>query len=58
VIWARWLGSKAAQDIIGNKPAETAFRAADFSTRPLYYGRPWFMPLMVGWYEFKDRVGW
>jgi glycine/D-amino acid oxidase-like deaminating enzyme len=58
VIWARWLGAKAAQDIIGNAPAETAFRADDFSTRPLYYGRPWFLPFMVGWYEFKDRMGW
>lgn len=58
VIWARWLGAKAAQDIIGNAPAETAFRADDFSTRPLYYGRTWFLPFMVGWYEFKDRVGW
>ncbi len=58
VIWARWLGTKAAQDIIGNAPAETAFRADDFSTRPLYYGRTWFLPFMVGWYEFKDRVGW
>lgn len=58
VVWARWLGAKAAQDIIGNAPADTAFRADDFSTRPLYYGRPWFLPFMVGWYEFKDRVGW
>ena len=57
VIWARWLGAKAAQDIIGNAPAETAFRADDFATRPLYYGRPWFLPFMVGWYEFKDRIG-
>ncbi len=57
VVWARWLGMKAAQSIVGNRPPETAFAAGDFVTRPLYYGRPWFLPLMVGWYEFKDRVG-
>jgi len=48
---------KAAQSITGNRPPETAFAAGDFATRPLYYGRPWFLPLMVGWYELKDRVG-
>ena len=58
VIWARWLGTKAAQDIIGNAPVDTAFRADDFETRPLYYGRPWFLPFMIGWYEFKDKMGW
>ena len=57
VVWARWLGMKAAQSIVGNRPPETAFAAGDFATRPLYYGRPWFLPLMVGWYEVKDRAG-
>ncbi len=57
VVWARWLGIKAAQGIAGNHPPETVFAAGDFATRPLYYGRPWFLPLMVGWYEFKDRTG-
>lgn len=57
VVWARWVGMKAAQDIIGNAPADTVFRADDFVTRPLYYGRTWFLPFMVGWYELKDRLG-
>ncbi|MEM7253282.1 MAG: FAD-binding oxidoreductase [Pseudomonadota bacterium] len=57
VVWARWLGAKAAQDIIGNAPAQTVFRAADFKTRPLYRGRPWFLPLAMGWYHVNDWLG-
>jgi len=57
VVWARWLGAKAAWSIVGNRPPETVFAARDFSTRPLYTGRPWFLPFTVGWYAFKDRAG-
>ncbi len=32
--------------------AETAFR-----TRPLYFGRPWFLPAIIAWYGIKDRLG-
>ncbi len=57
VIWARWLGMKAAQGMVGNRAPDTAFAAEDFATRPLYYGRPWFLPLTVAWYALKDRLG-
>ena len=57
VVWARWLGMKAAYSIVGNSAAETAFAADDFVTKPLYFGRPWFLPMVYVWYGMKDRLG-
>ncbi len=57
VVWARWLGMKAAYQIAGNREAETAFAADDFVTKPLYSGRPWFLPMVYLWYGMKDRMG-
>lgn len=57
VVWARWLGMKAAHSIAGNAEAETAFAADDFVTKPLYFGRPWFLPMVYFWYGMKDRMG-
>ena len=57
VVWARWLGMKAAHSIVGNSEAETAFAADDFVTKPLYFGKPWFLPMAYFWYSMKDRMG-
>ncbi|MFT6579955.1 MAG: glycine/D-amino acid oxidase-like deaminating enzyme [Alphaproteobacteria bacterium] len=57
VVWARWIAMKAAHDIVGKAAAETAFRADDFVTKPLYSGRPWFLPMAYFWYGMKDRMG-
>lgn len=57
VVWARWLGMKAAHRIVGNREAETEFAAEDFVTKPLYFGRPWFLPMVYFWYGMKDRMG-
>jgi glycine/D-amino acid oxidase-like deaminating enzyme len=57
VVWARWVAMKAAHDIVGNAAAESAFRADDFVTKPLYSGRPWFLPMAYFWYGMKDRMG-
>jgi glycine/D-amino acid oxidase-like deaminating enzyme len=57
VVWARWVAMKAAHDIVGNAAAETTFRADDFVTKPLYSGRPWFLPMAYFWYGMKDRMG-
>lgn len=55
VVWARWIGTKAAQRILGDAAAKTVFDEFDFQTRPLYWGRPWFIPLVVAWYGMRDR---
>jgi glycine/D-amino acid oxidase-like deaminating enzyme len=58
VVWARWLGRKAALRILGDRQADTAFDDARFRTIPLYDGRPWFVPATILWHGFKDRIGW
>ncbi|MDX1529350.1 MAG: FAD-binding oxidoreductase [Gammaproteobacteria bacterium] len=58
VVWARWLGKKAALRILGDAAAETAFDDAPFRAIPLYDGRPWFLPAAMVWQGFKDRIGW
>lgn len=58
VVWARWLGRKAALRILGDRQAETAFDDAPFRAIPLYDGRPWFVPAVMVWQGFKDRLGW
>ncbi len=57
VVWAPWLGRKAALRVLGEAEAASAFDAFAFNGRPLYNGRPWFLPLVIGWYGLKDRLG-
>tara|TARA_B100000029_G_C17071748_1_gene777124 strand:- start:33 stop:518 length:486 start_codon:yes stop_codon:yes gene_type:complete len=58
VVWARWFAKKSAMRIVGNKKdAESAFDGRPFQTRLFYTGNPWFLPWMIAWYEWKDRLG-
>jgi glycine/D-amino acid oxidase-like deaminating enzyme len=57
VVWAQWIGKKAAWGILGRREAKTAFDETNFPCRPFYFGRPWFLPLVIGWYGLKDRMG-
>ena len=53
-----WLGDAMARGILG----EEAATPLDFTTmpsNPLYWGRPWFLPLYLrfqGWLDWKDGV--
>lgn len=57
VVWARWLGKKAAMKVLGNQ--EQARSAFDFDHKPkaipFYRGRPWFIPLVYSMYARHDR---
>jgi glycine/D-amino acid oxidase-like deaminating enzyme len=57
VVWARWLGKKAAFKVLGDK--EQPRSAFDFDQAPkavpFYRGRPWFIPLVYSMYERQDR---
>ena len=56
VVWAPWLGRKAAPMILGNsQEAQTLFSQRPFPTRPFYHGNPWFIPYVIRWYGLKDR---
>jgi glycine/D-amino acid oxidase-like deaminating enzyme len=57
VIWAPWIGRKAALSILGDGEAETVFTTFGFKGRPLYWGQPWFLPAVIAWYGLKDRFG-
>ncbi|MEM1053557.1 MAG: FAD-binding oxidoreductase [Pseudomonadota bacterium] len=56
VSMASYLGMRMGQKILGLKEGRTAFDDVHFSTRPLYTGKPWFLPPMVAWYRWRDRV--
>lgn len=57
VVWANWLGLKAALSILGEKDADSVFAKYPFQTRPLYTGYPWFLPFVINWYAIKDKMG-
>ena len=50
------LGHKIAHKLLGHGEGDTAFDDLPFQTRPLYYGKPWFLASMVAWYKFLDRM--
>lgn len=57
VVWARWLGKKAAFKVLGDQ--DRARCAFDFDPAPkaipFYSGRPWFIPLVYSMYERHDK---
>lgn len=56
VIWARWLGEKAAYRLLGDRErSRTWFSGEPFQTRPFYNGNPWFLAPLLTWYGLQDR---
>ncbi|MDO6409493.1 NAD(P)/FAD-dependent oxidoreductase [Pantoea phytobeneficialis] len=51
-----WLGYRAAQKLLGTEPRPLSFERNTFKPIPLYAGKPWFLPLVTGWYRFRDAV--
>jgi glycine/D-amino acid oxidase-like deaminating enzyme len=56
VVWAPYLGRKAALRILGAKDADTVFDRKSLQTRPFYGGRPWFLPAVLAYYGLRDRL--
>lgn len=54
---AGYLGMKTGLRVLGDPAAATGLEATAFATRPLYRGRPWFLPSAVGTYRLLDRLG-
>lgn len=52
---ASWLGHKIAEQMLGRVATPSQYAALPFRSRPLYRGRPWFLPLAVLFYEMLDR---
>ena len=58
VVWARWFAKKSAMRIIGNsEESESAFDDRPFKKRLFYRGNPWFLPWVIAWYQWKDKLG-
>ena len=56
VVWARWMGQKAAMVVMGREEGASAFDKVPFRAIPFYNGTPWFLPVMMNWYKLKDRM--
>ena len=56
VVWARWMGQKAAMVVLGSEDGASAFDGPAFRAIPFYNGKPWFLPVMMGWYKLKDQM--
>ncbi len=56
VVWAPYLGHKAALRVLGDADGRTVLDDLPFSSRPLYTGRPWFLPGVLAWYGLLDRL--
>jgi hypothetical protein len=48
------LGHRTALKILGKTNRPSAFEGLPFETRPLYDGRPWFLPAVGAWYKLRD----
>ncbi len=56
VSMASYLGMRVGQKVLSRKEGQTAFDDLPFPTRPLYTGKPWFLPPLVAWYRWRDRM--
>ncbi|PIK69262.1 hypothetical protein CS379_30745 [Methylobacterium frigidaeris] len=53
-----YLGHQAALKLLGRQNRPSAFDAPAFAAVPVpfYDGTPWFLPVVSGWYHFRDAV--
>jgi glycine/D-amino acid oxidase-like deaminating enzyme len=49
-----FFGLKLAQKILGLPEGACAFESAPFPTMPFYRGNPWFLPLAMRYFAWKD----
>lgn len=57
VSMASYLGMKTGLQVLGRKEGRSPLQDTSFSTRPLYTGKPWFLPASVAWYRLMDATG-
>jgi len=55
IVWGTWLGRKVALKILRDEEAVTSFDRT-LPGIPLYTGRPWFLPPVMGWFAFRDKL--
>ena len=57
VAMAGYLGTRIGQRVLGLTEGRTGLDGAAFQTRPLYHGKPWFLPASVAYYRWRDGAG-
>ena len=55
VSMASYLGMRSGQKIIHDAKGKTALDDLPFPSRPLYRGKPWFLPSIVSYYQWRDK---
>ena len=57
IVWARWLGKKAAFKMLGDEEQARSAFDSDKAPKavPFYRGRPWFIPIVYSMYARHDR---
>jgi glycine/D-amino acid oxidase-like deaminating enzyme len=56
IVMMSWLGRQVAQKILGSAVQPSAFEGLAFKTRPLYAGKPWFLPVIGNWWRLRDWI--
>ena len=56
IAMSSYLGTRIGQQVLGQAEGRTGFDGIGFSTRPFYTGNPWFMPAIVAYYRWRDRL--
>ncbi len=51
-----YLGFKVGRRLLGGENQPTAFEGRDFPTKPLYTGKPWFLPAVGAYYRMRDWI--
>ena len=51
-----YLARQLARRILGEPDHQTAFDDLGFESKPFYTGNPWFMPAVLKWHSFLDRI--
>ncbi|MEM6667258.1 MAG: FAD-binding oxidoreductase, partial [Pseudomonadota bacterium] len=55
VSMASYLGMRVGHKVLGATEGKTALDDVTFQTRPMYYGKPWFLAGSIAWYRWRDR---
>jgi glycine/D-amino acid oxidase-like deaminating enzyme len=53
---APYFGTRIAQQLLGKAEGRTALDDRAFDSRPLYSGKPWFLPWTIAYYRLLDRL--
>lgn len=56
VVWARWAGAKAANQVLGREEGRSALDFRPPAAVPLFNGTAWFMPAVFAWLTARDRI--